>query len=155
LQTPPCSLLTGHACTHVLRLARRPTPQPAASPLQSSQEALPLQSPFPEHDFTSAPLELTLEQIKQAFDSNPLVNLITAKFTELSTGQSLQDHVLQRPEDDPMWPQKEVRQCWPRDFLDLRLDPPADPSTSMNAGGDALCYGTHNACIWVHGFGGR
>ncbi len=84
------------------------------------QEALVLQGAFSEHDFSSGPLELTLEQIKEAFDSSSTVPLMVEKFTELSPGQSLQDHVLQRPEDDPMWPQFEVRCLCPAHLHSLR-----------------------------------
>jgi hypothetical protein len=86
--------------------------QPAAPSPLSWEETLPLQGFFPEHDFSSGPLELTLEELKEKFNASCTIRLMAAKFTELSPGQSLQDHVLQRPDDDPMWTQFEVR-CSP------------------------------------------
>jgi hypothetical protein len=72
------------------------------------REQHPLQAPFPEHDFSMAPLEITLEQLKESLEAftDPVM---AWKLTELSPGQSLQEHVVQRPEDDPMWVQFEVR----------------------------------------------
>jgi hypothetical protein len=86
-----------------------PHAQPAAPALHPFQGKLPLQGPFPEHDFSSAPLEVTLEELKATFDLPTCIGLYCSKFTELSPGQTLQEHVLQRPEDDPMWLQYEVR----------------------------------------------
>jgi len=72
----------------------------------SKKDKRPLQACFAEHDFSSAPLEVTLDELKAQFGS--AIGFMSWKFTELAPGESLQEHVQQRPKDDPMWPQQEV-----------------------------------------------
>ncbi len=41
------------------------------------------------------------------------VAMVVYKFSEMQPGESLQEHVRSRPDDDPMWPCVEVRARFP------------------------------------------
>jgi hypothetical protein len=144
------------------RPLQQPAPssaQPAASPVQPSEDTHPLQGLFPEHDFSKAPLELTLEQLKEQFST--WIGLFAWKFTELSPGQSLQDHVRERPEDDPMWPQFEVGcsmiKRWPGVSLlpSLNRTTFPHPGSSPSTGHIPLHIRANSLCIQVQGREGR